>query len=168
MKPLVGIIMGSSSDWETMRAAAEALDKLAHPLRNARGLRAPHARPAVRIRRRRRRPRPRSDHRRRRRRGPSTRHDGLQDHAAGARRAGAVEGAQRPGFAAVDRADAGRHPGRHVRHRRRRRHQRRAGGGRHPRQQASRDRRGAQEIPRRSDRQGALEARPAKPDDAAR
>ena len=31
MKPLVGIIMGSSSDWETMRAAAEALDKLAIP-----------------------------------------------------------------------------------------------------------------------------------------
>jgi 5-(carboxyamino)imidazole ribonucleotide mutase len=28
MKPLVGIIMGSTSDWETMRAAAEALDKL--------------------------------------------------------------------------------------------------------------------------------------------
>ncbi len=28
MKPLVGIIMGSISDWETMRAAAEALDKL--------------------------------------------------------------------------------------------------------------------------------------------
>ena len=28
MNPLVGIIMGSSSDWETMRAAAEALDKL--------------------------------------------------------------------------------------------------------------------------------------------
>jgi 5-(carboxyamino)imidazole ribonucleotide mutase len=31
MKPLVGIIMGSSSDWETMRATAEALDKLAIP-----------------------------------------------------------------------------------------------------------------------------------------
>jgi 5-(carboxyamino)imidazole ribonucleotide mutase len=31
MKPLVGIIMGSSSDWETMRAAAEALDKLSVP-----------------------------------------------------------------------------------------------------------------------------------------
>ena len=31
MKPLVSIIMGSSSDWETMRAAAEALDKLAIP-----------------------------------------------------------------------------------------------------------------------------------------
>src|SRR4029078_2318905 len=31
MKPLVGRVMGSSSDWETMRAAAEALDKLAIP-----------------------------------------------------------------------------------------------------------------------------------------
>jgi len=31
MKPLVGIIMGSSSDWETMRNAAETLDKLAIP-----------------------------------------------------------------------------------------------------------------------------------------
>jgi 5-(carboxyamino)imidazole ribonucleotide mutase len=29
--PLVGIIMGSSSDWETMRHAAEALDALAVP-----------------------------------------------------------------------------------------------------------------------------------------
>jgi 5-(carboxyamino)imidazole ribonucleotide mutase len=28
MQPLVGIIMGSSSDWETMQAAAELLDKL--------------------------------------------------------------------------------------------------------------------------------------------
>jgi 5-(carboxyamino)imidazole ribonucleotide mutase len=31
MKALVGIIMGSSSDWETMSAAAECLDKLAVP-----------------------------------------------------------------------------------------------------------------------------------------
>ena len=31
IKPLVGIIMGSTSDWETMRAAAEALDKLKVP-----------------------------------------------------------------------------------------------------------------------------------------
>ena len=28
MKPLVGIIMGSSSDWDTLRAASETLDKL--------------------------------------------------------------------------------------------------------------------------------------------
>ena len=27
-QPLVGIIMGSSSDWETMRHAAEMLDRL--------------------------------------------------------------------------------------------------------------------------------------------
>jgi 5-(carboxyamino)imidazole ribonucleotide mutase len=31
MKPLVGIIMGSSSDWETMQSAAELLDTLAVP-----------------------------------------------------------------------------------------------------------------------------------------
>ena len=31
MKALVGIIMGSASDWETMRSAAETLDKLAVP-----------------------------------------------------------------------------------------------------------------------------------------
>src|ERR1700760_664714 len=30
-KPLVGIIMGSKSDWETMRHAAETLDKLGVP-----------------------------------------------------------------------------------------------------------------------------------------
>ena len=29
MQPLVGIIMGSASDWETMQSAAEVLDKLA-------------------------------------------------------------------------------------------------------------------------------------------
>ena len=35
MKPLVGIIMGSQSDWDTMRAAAEILDQLgvAHEVR---------------------------------------------------------------------------------------------------------------------------------------
>ncbi len=31
MKPLVGIIMGSSSDWETMRPAADMLEKLGVP-----------------------------------------------------------------------------------------------------------------------------------------
>ena len=31
IKPLVGIIMGSQSDWETMRHAAEALEKLQIP-----------------------------------------------------------------------------------------------------------------------------------------
>jgi 5-(carboxyamino)imidazole ribonucleotide mutase len=31
MKPLVGIIMGSSSDWETLKPASETLDALAIP-----------------------------------------------------------------------------------------------------------------------------------------
>lgn len=31
MKPLVGIIMGSASDWETMQSAVEMLDKLSIP-----------------------------------------------------------------------------------------------------------------------------------------
>ena len=31
MQPLVGIIMGSASDWETMQAAADLLDQLAVP-----------------------------------------------------------------------------------------------------------------------------------------
>src|SRR5581483_4608548 len=31
MKPLVGIIMGSSSDWETMQSAADMLDRLSIP-----------------------------------------------------------------------------------------------------------------------------------------
>src|SRR6202008_3531108 len=31
MKPLVGIIMGSTSDWETMQCAADLLDKLGVP-----------------------------------------------------------------------------------------------------------------------------------------
>jgi 5-(carboxyamino)imidazole ribonucleotide mutase len=31
MDPLVGIVMGSQSDWDTMRAAAEVLDALAVP-----------------------------------------------------------------------------------------------------------------------------------------
>ncbi|HEY7764047.1 MAG TPA: AIR carboxylase family protein, partial [Aestuariivirgaceae bacterium] len=30
-KPLIAIIMGSQSDWETMRHAAETLEKLAIP-----------------------------------------------------------------------------------------------------------------------------------------
>ena len=31
MKPLVGVIMGSSSDWETLQHAADVLDKLSVP-----------------------------------------------------------------------------------------------------------------------------------------
>ena len=49
-EPLVGVIMGSRSDWETMPHAADTLEALGVPLRGARRLRAPHARPALRVR----------------------------------------------------------------------------------------------------------------------
>ncbi len=51
MKALVGIIMGSSSDWETMQGAADTLDSLgiAHEVRVVSAHRTPG--PAVRVRR---------------------------------------------------------------------------------------------------------------------
>ena len=132
------------------------------PLRDEGRLRPPHARPAVRIRVHGAEPRHRSHRRRSRRRGPSTRHGRLQDHVAGARRSGAVEGAQRPRFAAVHRADARGNSRGHVRHRRGGRHQCGPRGGRHPREQASGNRRGTQEIPCRADRQGSRAPGPSR------
>ena len=49
--PIVGIIMGSRSDWETMAPARETLDELRDSVRDARRLGAPHARRDVRVRR---------------------------------------------------------------------------------------------------------------------
>ena len=46
----VAIIMGSQSDWATMRHAAETLDALGVPHDRADRLGAPHARPALRVR----------------------------------------------------------------------------------------------------------------------
>ncbi len=51
VKPLVGIIMGSTSDWETLKTAADTLERLGVAVRGARRLGASHARPAVRVRR---------------------------------------------------------------------------------------------------------------------
>ena len=124
--PLVGLIMGSRSDWETMRHAAETLDELGDPVRAARRLGAPDARPAVRVRRL----------------GGGARAPVLiagaggaahlpgmtaaKTRAARARRPGRVEGALGHRLAALDRADAGRDPGRDARDRPRGRGQRRA------------------------------------------
>ncbi len=116
-QPLVGLIMGSRSDWETMRHTAETLDALAGAVREAGRLGAPHPRPALRVRRGGGEPRPAGDRGRCRRGGPSPGHDRGQDHAAGARRAGRVEGAAGDGLAALDRADARRHPGGDAGHR---------------------------------------------------
>ena len=70
-------------------------------------------------------PWPARDHRRRRRGRPPAGHAGLQDRRARAGRTGAEQGVERHGFAVVDRADAGRHPGSHLRYRQCRRGQRR-------------------------------------------
>ena len=138
VKPLVGIIMGSTSDWETLKHAAEMLERLGvpHEVRVVSAHRTPdllfeYAATA----------RERGlagHHRRRRRRCPPAGHVRGQDLAARARRAGAVEGAERPRLAALDRADAGRHSGRHAGDRRGRRDQRRAAGRVDPRQRATR------------------------------
>ena len=152
MKPLVGIIMGSQSDWETLRAAAETLDELAvpHEVRVVSAHRTPDLLFEY---------------------ASTARERGLEVIIAGAggaahlpgmtaaktiaaraRRAGAVEGAQRPRFAAVHRADAGRRSGGDVRHRRGRRDQCGAVRRGHPRQQASGDRRRTRRLPRAADR----------------
>ena len=47
--PLVGIIMGSQSDWPTMKHAADILTELGVALREQDRLRASHARAALRI-----------------------------------------------------------------------------------------------------------------------
>ena len=43
MKPLVGIIMGSVSDWETLEPAVRTLEKLGVPHEVAGGVGASHA-----------------------------------------------------------------------------------------------------------------------------
>ena len=127
-EPMVGMIMGSRSDWETMHHAAETLEALGVPYetRVVSAHRTPDLLFEYALHRR--RARPPGDHRRRRRRRAPPRHGRREDPPAGARRAGGVQGAQRHGLAAVDRADAGRHAGRHAGDRPRGRRQRGAAG----------------------------------------
>ena len=129
--PLVGVVMGSKSDWETMRHADEVLDPVRRPPRVPRRLGPPHARLAGRVRRTAPKARGhRGDHRRRRRRRPPAGHGGGPDAPAGARRAGREPGAQGARLAAVDRPDARRRAGRDAGHRQGRGGQRRPAGRR--------------------------------------
>ena len=106
--PLVGLIMGSDSDWPVMSGAAELLDEFDVDLRGRRRLRAPHPAADAGLRHRGRGPGAPGDHRRGRRRRAPAGHGRLGDGAAGDRRAGAAGHPRRAGLAAVDRADAGR------------------------------------------------------------
>ena len=88
-QPLVGIVMGSDSDWPTMQAAAVILKDFGVPFetRVVSAHRTPDLLFAYADSRR--SARPPGDHRRRRRRCPPARHARRQDHRAGPRRAGA-------------------------------------------------------------------------------
>src|SRR6185312_12572285 len=102
-EPVVGVIMGSRSDWETMQHACATLDELGVPYETrvvsahrTPELMAEYASGAV--------------DRGSRRRGASSRHDGRAYTSPGARSSGRVARAQGDGLAAVDRADACRRP----------------------------------------------------------
>ena len=135
MQPLVGIIMGSKSDWETMSHASETLNKLGvpHEVRVISAHRAPdllfeYASTAE-------------------ERGlqiiiaaaggaaPPGRRDSRQNRPAGPRRADGVAGPERDGLASIDGANAGRNPRRHAGNRQARRHQRGPARNNDPRQQ---------------------------------
>ena len=114
--PLVGVIMGSKSDWETMRHADQVLTDFEVPHESSGQLGAPHARRDRRVGPAGRGARHQSHHRGgRRRRAPGGRGGGIHDRAR-AWRADREPGAQGPRLAAVDGADAGRHPRGHARH----------------------------------------------------
>src|SRR5258706_163342 len=101
------------------------------------------------------RPRHEGDHCRRGRRGASRRLGRRAYHASRARRADAVETSAGTRFAALDRADAERHPGRDVRNRRSRRGERRALCGGDARAQRQGARAEARRVP-----QEAVRSRP--------
>ena len=116
--PLVGVVMGSKSDWETMRHASEVLTELGIPHESK--VVSAHRTPERLFRYGR-----EAEGRgpggvdRRRRRGGALAGDAGGDHdPAGAGRAGREQGAARGRLAAVDRADAARRAGRHAGHRR--------------------------------------------------
>ena len=78
--PLVGIVMGSDSDWEVMQHAARPPERVRRAARMPGRERPPHARPAVPLRRGGAGSRPPMHHRGRGRRGAPPRHARRQDH----------------------------------------------------------------------------------------
>ena len=93
--PLVGLIMGSRSDWETMRHCRRDARRARGAVRAASRLGPPDAGPAVRVRGLGRGARAAGADRGGRRGRASPRDGGGEDAAAGARRPGRVEGARR-------------------------------------------------------------------------
>ena len=162
-EPLVAVVMGSDSDWSVMSEAAAALTEfgIEHEVSVVSAHRTPRA--DDRVRQGCGGPRHPGHHRRRRRCGAPARHARLGHDPAGDRRARAAEDPRRPRLAAVDRADARRHPRRDRLDRRRaqRRHPRRA----HPRLGGRRDDRAPRGVrpgpsgPRGREERGAASGR---------
>jgi 5-(carboxyamino)imidazole ribonucleotide mutase len=114
---MIGIVMGSTSDWETMKAAAKVLEEFGVPY-EAKAMsahRTPHAVAdwATKCPEE----RQEGDHCRRWRSCTPGRRSGRSHYAPGARRADAVQAPARPRFPAFDCADAEGHSGGHLRHR---------------------------------------------------
>ena len=114
-QPLVGVIMGSRSDWEVMKHACDTLQELGVECetRVVSAHRTPDA--ATEYARTAAERGLRLSDRRRGGRGAPRRGHGRQHAPAGARGADADQRAGRHGFPAVDRSDAGGHPRRHAR-----------------------------------------------------
>jgi len=93
-KPLVGVIMGSSSDWDVMQNAVAILKQFGVPF-EAQVISAHRMPDEMFTYAEQARARPARHHRRRRRRGPPAGHGGGKDHDSGNRGAGAVEGIER-------------------------------------------------------------------------
>jgi 5-(carboxyamino)imidazole ribonucleotide mutase len=109
-EPSVGIIMGSQSDWPTLREAAAILDELgvAYEARIVSAHRTPdrlweYGKTAA-------GPGPQGHHRGRGRGGASAGHDGVQDPGSRDRRAGSDQGALGRRLALFHRPDAARLP----------------------------------------------------------
>ena len=119
--PLVGVVMGSTSDWETMQHAAETLERFGVPLREARRVGAPHAEAPRRVRGRGRGAGLEVIIAGAGRRRPPARHARGADGRARPRRPRREPRARGPRLAALDRADARRRPRRHARDRQGRR-----------------------------------------------
>ena len=119
MKPLVGIIMGSSSDWETMQGAARMHSPRSECLMRVRVVSA-HRTPDLLFEYAATRPQERRVHEGHYRRsgwcGSFAGNDGIQNLGSGLRRARAIQGIERHRLALVHRPDAERRPRGYLRH----------------------------------------------------
>ena len=115
VQPVVGIVMGSSSDFEVMNQAAGVLERFARRVRDPRGVRAPHARGDARVRLECEAAGSQGPDRRCGWRRSPAGHARRHDDAASDRRARRPRSSRRPRFAPLHRPNAPRRARRHGR-----------------------------------------------------